>query len=47
MSVHLGGFMSITPYVFRETLNNNYIFNDMKLSAFQLRKSYIRILLLF
>ena len=44
MSVHLGGFMSITPYVFGELINDNYILNEINFSAFQVRKSYIRVL---
>ena len=39
MSLHLGGFMSITPHVFGEPLKYNYILNDIKFSAFQVRKS--------
>src|SRR5664279_4157238 len=41
MSLHFGGFMSITPYVFGGSLAYNYILNDIKFSAFQVRKSYL------
>ena len=36
----LGGFMSITPHVFGEFLKYNYILNDIRFSAFQVRKYY-------
>ena len=41
MSLHLGGFISITPYIFGELWRYQYILNDITFSAFQVRKSYI------